>query len=509
MLNLKDLYHQSLIILIKNKQIMLVFCLLYLLLVLISFNIPLGFDDSYYLLVAKNLALKGFYGTNEAIFDPNIATGFPLIGTIALSFKLLTVGTLQVRIITIGYFIGLLASLFYLSKSNGLSTYKLAFSSIILYVIICLFSIKNYLYPVFNSFGEILSIFFFIISLIFIDKTYKHKTISYAILSGLFLGLSISTKYIMLVAAFSSFSASLIFLLTNKNKLKLFRLGATACLFMIIPELLFQTYHFLISGFNNFASELYNSMLHYKIIDQERYEFPQTGNNFYDHSYIFNLNHYVFFAPVVVFIFSSIVILYGFKKREYILLNLGIFVFTNYVWWFFISHNVLIMHLFLGTSILAYIFAFIILRIFQRILNKKVAKNKLYILLMLTILATFSQFSFSVFYSNLNFKSKSLYTKEQKNVADFVNKLSDSNLYYGKFDSAPEISFLTAKNFVHLYNKKNIEISTNLIDYKMANNYLITTSMRLRNDPVNYRNLIKTRCKQVVLKTYNYLICQL
>lgn len=158
---------------------------------------PTWMDEGVIVQTAKNLAERGIYGLqvtpDKFVSSGFVTTSYPVIYPIALSFKIFGVGILQARVVMVLFILAFcIVAYLLIRKSYGV---LVAFFSLALLVSFA---------PIYghgkNVLGEIPGLFFFLCFLLFVRKIEisGSSKILFFILTGIFAGLSMSTKPIYL-----------------------------------------------------------------------------------------------------------------------------------------------------------------------------------------------------------------------------------------------------------------------------------------------------------------------
>lgn len=482
---------------LKHKYLFLLYSILFFTLLAFSLIFPLGFDDSYNLQVSEHLVQNNQYATNFGIFDIQITTGFPVLLPIALIFKLFSIGIIQVRIVMILFFLSLLSGCFLLIKELGISDNKKAILCIILSFFIWLFTVENFFAHIFNALGEFPSLLFFVYSCIYLQKYTKGQKLKYAALSGILLGLAISTKYIMIAAALSIVLPMFAYAVYNK---KGFSGLITLISFLFIPEVLFQIYHFISVGYSRFITDWINMYSYYINLDSN-FGRSLPSEKLFTHLYALNQKGFQNIFPVVLLVGISYFIFVSYKSKKFVLLCLTLFAAINYIWWFFLSTNLWLRHLVMAEMVTGLIFSYMCILLLLKFKNSTTKRKVLVIPAILIFVGIVSTFSFQILAENLDIHFYLKLTNAQKTIARFIDLNRGANYYFPLSNQATEIAFLT--------NRKFFEKTTKPLPYKNNANYLIFTYTQLNLSPGTYSFFMKNYCKKIVIESFRYKLCRI
>ncbi len=472
------------------SYVFLLYLVLFTLLLLFSSFFPITFDDSYFMIVSRNLAQKGQYATDYVLFDPYITTGFTVIAPIALVFKLFSVGAMQGRIVSILYLLGFLTTLYLLPQHLGILTKRRSLLVPGIVIILALFTVPNFLLISFNTFGDIPSLFFYLMSLVLLFYFFRTKSLSTLFLTGILIGLSFSTKYIMVFCVISTLLSFVYAQIVNKDK------KSAKNLFILItgiaiPELIFRLYHFATVGPTRFFKDINYVLTVYKSLNKLTFVNHDTGSNLINHLsklQEYNLNSLSLLLVLIMVFFA---LFYFARKKNYILMNMSIFVGLTYFWWFFISPNALIRHLSVAIIVADTLFTIIIIKLIKTLLEPTGRKLSTFLLLILTIEIVFASTSSTVFLKyNISINTYINERNEQVDASEFIRHNAGNYYFSNKIYSIiPQLAFLADKKFKYFSGIAMLE--------KNSNNYLVLN----RNGKCNQN--------RTVLKTNTYTFCKL
>jgi 4-amino-4-deoxy-L-arabinose transferase-like glycosyltransferase len=208
---------------IEKRKNIIVFLVFALALFLIFFHFTdtprVWVDEGIFTNVAENVALHGQLGLQT---DPGsfsrigtfLSTNYPVIFSVAGSFKLLGVGLWQARLVMVTYMF-LLVICFYLFVKKRYGFYS-AISSVLLLISFAPFYGNGR--PVQ---GEVPGLFFLVLGALFLVylESSDFDSKKFAILSGLFLGLAAATKTLYLLLLVVALPLTLLFFIKKiKNK---------------------------------------------------------------------------------------------------------------------------------------------------------------------------------------------------------------------------------------------------------------------------------------------------
>ncbi len=488
---------------LRSSLIVFISLTAYFFFLFFSKNVPLSWDDSFFMLVSRNVAFIGHYGTMHKLFDPSITVGFPVILPTALIFKVLSMGPFQERLATCAYLVGFLNLVYFLPRKVRLLSVGEALLCLGLFVVLSFTNVANLLLLVFNAYGEIPALFFYFLALLYQNTFFLKRRYGYLILSGIFLGLSISTKYIMIFAAISSLMTCMMFFRLSWKKSFI----GVICLItgILIPVFAFEFYHLIRVGIPQYIVDVGDLVRYYGNVDLELFDIrPISQSNFLNHLHVLRVHGFNVIAPFLFVITSIYLIVASIKSKNYILVNICcMFVFV-FIYFFFISHNLLIRHL--SIAIIGFNFAvalFVVSRASK--IGVEISRKKGIAMFEFVILILFAALFSSpgIFKANTRIIDYQKAVGEQKKISAFISNSGVNNVYYDRYDRTPEIEFLSKKMFLWLPNRSKH------ISNGKTKDFLIMTQLRLRTDPDGYNRLKNQYCKRVLRQTYYYLVCRM
>ena len=172
-----------------------------------------SFDGALNAQVAANLLTNGHYGIgypNIHDFDHRIQTGPTVVLPVALSFALFGVGSDAAQLPSVVFFVLFLALVVcYAFRHAGAAGALLA---------VLLVLQTPQLVPIgVGVFGEIPALAFFLAALLLLDRFEESASFAAAAASGVFLGLSVLTKIVMLIPVVGVLLALLVGMVTRRN----------------------------------------------------------------------------------------------------------------------------------------------------------------------------------------------------------------------------------------------------------------------------------------------------
>lgn len=476
-------------LLFKNRFVILLY-LLFGTLLYVSSLLPLTFDDSVFMATAKNVS-QGNYSYRNIPFDPSVTTGFPVIIPTAIVYKLLSVGVIQARVISVFYVLCFLGTVYFLSTKLGITRIK-AFFVTFLTIILCLFTIPNVVLFSLTLYGDIPALFFYLLAHIVLIDYFKSRKLKLLFLTGLLAGLAFSTKYIMGVGLLGILTIFLIHELKTK-KMKLLLSLCIILLGMVLPELLYRAYHLFTVGIEQFIKDLNYVFFTYHAIDHA-YKLPPTSNTLINH--LIELKKFNFHSSFLLLVpFSAFLSLpYFIRSKKYIFISMIIFAASIYLWWAFISRNLALKHLSIATIVFNILLSLYIIVLASSLIKQRLKRLSVIILFGLVVGIAVFQTSISVFFNyNIPFKSYIAMRSEQNRVLEFVEGHPHATFYYIMSYSTPDLAFLSSKYFEHYESSTQIN--------KGRKNFLILS-----------RGALKVRScfpNPTVIRTYNFSICNL
>lgn len=219
----------------------------------------LSFDGAFNTQVAINLVSGKGYSTSYnsiKLHDPIVQTGPTVILPTALAFQIFGV-SFESALLVNGIYLTILflSVIYYLQNKINLKV------PYVLVAMILLFATPKLTEFGLGGYGEIPALTFFIISLIFYHDWHKKHRIFYLIMSGLFGGLSVLTKTVLLIMIPSFLFANFYF--TILEKIKLINWIKTALIWIITfitPIALFEFYKLISLGWQSY-SDLASNLL--------------------------------------------------------------------------------------------------------------------------------------------------------------------------------------------------------------------------------------------------------
>ena len=486
---MQDLLYPTLKVFKKHKLLIFFYFILFILLLSIALVLPFSFDDAVFMKTARNLATYGIY-SYAFPFDPIVTTGFPVIIPVSILYLIYPFNLLAGRIVPVLYFLLFVTVINILAQKLGF-TKKESIIISLLTILICLFTIPNFIITSLGVYGEIPALAFFLLSIICFLLFLKEKSVRLIFLCGLFAGLSFSTKYIMLFVL-PSILLVFIFASFKADKKKLIVFVTTLLLGMTIPELFFRLYHLTTVGYERFFEDIKNSFIYYQNLNNLSNLEASSGNIITDH--LLSLREFGIraYAPAAFFFFTGISLINAFKKKKYAFLVMLIFAILMYSRWLFFTHNTLLRHLLPGMVVFNFILATFFVDAGGRILTRR-RKNLLLLFISLTII-TVSQSSITIFLRyNIKINVYEKMSKDQYTIANFINSQDNAVFYHLPWYSAPEYSLLSGKTFQQYLPSTKLD--------KNKNNFLILTP----------KALTKRECypDKIAFYSYKFLICKL
>jgi hypothetical protein len=483
------------------KQNLNLFTILFLIALISSpflINYPMGFDGAYNLQIPKNINLHGQYATNIAPFDVLITTGFPVLGIITMFFLFFGISFISAKIAMFLFFLLLIYAI-YLIVNNSFNSRKLSIAAILFFFFLYMFKIPGAFTYIFEVIGEIPCFAFFILSLFFISNYFKSQN-NYLplILSGIFLGLAIETKIIMLLSIPSIMPIFFAYWNRNNNikfiKNILIFLGA-----LLIPFVFFFTLQITQLGFSGFIKNNSDAIQFIKNNsgsgvqkNVSRFDYFQKHITVTTNDLHISNFEWLFILLIVVFLFYRFTI-----KKNYTLLSIIIFFTTYSTWWFFFNGSFWTRHYIPGFLSLLILFSFTFVEICRFLETKKY--NLSFSLIAILILSI-NIAATTTFINNIDLNSLKKKSLMEKEVTSFIkNNLNKSDIYYRGWWQVPEISFYFRKPFFNIDTEK---LNNN------KKNILILTKLQKTLAPESYPmdNLL---CDKVIFSNDEYQICKI
>lgn len=426
------------------------------------------FNEGYQVQLALSLKENFIYQSKyepRKIADPEITVGFPQHYLQSIFFLIFGKRLESVRYFSSTIFILLLFLLYFYTKNILAPIYVFSF-----YLIASWFRNEISRYN-----GEILSTIFIILAIYFLDKFEKIKKNKDLLISGFFLSLAVTNKFISLITFFILFS---IYDLRLKDKIIFTLTVFTSYLltnFLIIINsylIKFRTLDGLFGFFAMYKMQFKHIILgnfnKINLFEQNFIEFIFMKIRHFEGGMINFIFFYILpqiflltqgFFPYSIFsLLALLKIFFTMFWRHYIIFLLVLFsliVKKMYKKWF----NILV-------------FIIIFFNIFQFLINKK-------------------NIFFQEIYSNNRSKNK------QKEIAKRIDKVQ-GNIYTNGYWQGPEISFYTKKNF-------RDRMAYNQINNK-NNNYLLTFSYQDGAWPFTDLNKL---CDDIIFCEKTYILCRL
>lgn len=155
------------------------------------------YDEGFYEQAAMNVAQRGIWGiqTSPESFASlgTVTAGFPLIGPVALAYKIFGIGVLQARAVMVIFILGLIATVFLFAKREY-GYYAALGSAALLTSYSALYGNGK------TVLGEVPGLFYFVCFLLFSNKWFRTGKKSDALFAGILFGLAISSKLSFLLA---------------------------------------------------------------------------------------------------------------------------------------------------------------------------------------------------------------------------------------------------------------------------------------------------------------------
>ncbi|MFA5830721.1 MAG: glycosyltransferase family 39 protein [Candidatus Paceibacterota bacterium] len=165
------------------------------------------YDEGYYTQIARNIALQGVWGIQEApgIFTSiaGVTAGYPLIAPVALSYKIFGIGVFSGRFVAAMYILAVvLMAYFFVRRLFGVPA-ALA-SGILLATFPVLYGGGK------SILGEVPAFFFLITALFFFERALELRKKTDIALAGIFLGVMASAKVTFLLAGLPAFGLAVL-----------------------------------------------------------------------------------------------------------------------------------------------------------------------------------------------------------------------------------------------------------------------------------------------------------
>lgn len=486
----------------KNILFFVVFGIFFALLFPFLYWYVPSFDGSYNLQIPKNLVLLHQYQTDKALFDVAITTGYPVLLPITLTFFVFGISIMGSKLVMFAFFISLLVGIFLVSKSVFESK-KIQWIIVFIFAFLFVWKIPGAMLYLFEVIGELPAISFLLLAFFFLSRYYKNTCngYEYLIISGLMLGFSVETKFIMLL----SLPAFLLLFFLESHKSSFKKVTKDFLILLIsafIPSLLFIVFQIsqsnvseFIQNKKEFVSFLKNNagsgvgMQSLSRIDIFLKHLEVTKNDLG----IVWVGWFGILLSLTYFLYWCV------RKKFFIGITLLLFLLTYSIWWFFINGSFWMRHF-----IPALVILFIILAMLIGIFIENLHKRKRVIFSIIAMFLLFFSLNFlkmDTLLSNFNITVyKYTYNTYEEAQFFFKRNLLTNDVYYRGWWQVPEISLFSKKPFLDL-NKTSIDVT--------RDNYFIMTSLEKSLAPETYLENI-TFCKgEYVFENDGYKICRI
>ena len=459
-------------------------------------SFPLDFDGAYNLQIPKNLFLKGFFGSNYESYDPLITTGYPVLIPIYFSFLMFGYSFLVVKFTMFSFYVLSLLCCYYITYKY---TNNILFSLLSLFILFiihhCLLT-SMHLYCL-GALGEVASFFYYLVAIILGLNFFSTNKLSCLLLSGIFLTLSYQSKTIMIFAVIAYLIAFIWLGLASKKIIKIHNLFIFI-LFFLIPIFLYNIIQLISLDYSDFINKQKQFIIILKSFGSGLNNKINLFQSLINHINIFNEQINIPF--LILFLLMIILLIYFLIKIKYhdidfIFLNLFIFSFIYFVWWFFINSTGWIRHFTQGILAIILLFILLIYDFFDRFFDNKKFRFGSYLFLIIS--------PFLLYINNPAVLKNNFYVSffkeqysRQLNISNFINnKLMTSKIYYYGWWQSPEISFLSQKTFL---NADRFSPDNNIDE----GNFLILTQIQKALDPNSYAYNLN-RCREIIYNDNN------
>lgn len=278
---------------------------------------PFSFDGAINAQVSKELVKNLRYATTYNrinYFDPRIQTGLPVLLPVAILFGLFGISFENGLIVNALYLVLLLLTvLFYLKYCLKIS------NGFILLFIFFFGGIPELFTYGFGLYGEIPTLFYFLLSVISLYFHHKNKKSIFLFYSGLSIGLGYLTKTVILISlpAFI-FVAIFDYFFSNRYRILVYLKNSLwVCFGFCIPILIFETYKLVSLGFSQYL-KWWNDQINVILMQAGvKSGFSDTNGlvakflNHYDQlAFFLQINKYLlgFLLLILLFLFLAILI---------------------------------------------------------------------------------------------------------------------------------------------------------------------------------------------------------
>lgn len=425
----------------KKALPILISLLGYAILLYLSQWFYIGFDDAYNLQLPQNLVRNGEFASNAGDqFDVVVTTGPAATLPVALSFWIFGISTLSIRLITVGFFIGSLTLFYYLLyNSNSHAAHSHRFGAILMLVLSYFALTPESLIYLYNLLGQIPAIFYFLLSLILLQRYLSHGSWKILALSGFVVGLTPHTKLTMVIAIISSLIVCALLLWHQQSPTtQRFKHFIGYILSIFLPTILYLLWQLIALGKTEFVQIQIGfwNFLTYRSPTAIQLSF---GDSLLRHLEL--LAGLGLFRLFVLGIFLSLFYFLwnAFQERSYARLNLQLFTMGYWVWWLFVDTAYEVRHLIAGIVALLFVLVW-------EFFNTK--KDPRLCRLLAGVLIVAILFFGKQFDGATDWKQFSRYTEQQQTFANAIQTQAPKQdiFYYGWFQS-PEMAFLTQQPF--------------------------------------------------------------
>jgi hypothetical protein len=513
--------------------VLVVFIFLIVKCVSVTLTSAFTFDGGMNVQVAENLVKNSQYATiydGNIKFDPKIQTGVTVIFPVALIFRFLGYSFTGGLAINAIYMIFLaLAITYYLKSCKNISFY---FISLFLLIFFGTPSIFNY---GFGLYGEIPTLFYFLVTLILIHKYEVTLNPKLIFLAGVSLGLGYLTKTVMLISVPAlAFMAIFDYLFKRRISMKgYFKRYALMLFGFLIPVSLFETYKFISLGYHAYyhwwSSQLISIMNQAGVTNLDMHAII---NKFYKHLDLFSsyvkvseitIQFLLFlllavFACILVYCINSIWRKKKFVKGEIFFSNdflvLLPVTLSYFGWWLLMTptQNAWYRRIIDGTIlfelcliILLFLLYQFVCKVIEKFINRDHPMYRLswysisILLLAGSLLLIFRSNNYKIAIYNTPLKTAAF------GAAEYIKNLPEDAEFFG-YDwwQAPVVAFASRIDIQNIFKRPDME-NVGILRKK----YFIVDNNNYAIDPQGFREVLGNYEHQLVFSMNNILIYKL
>lgn len=451
----------------------------------VAFTNIFSFDGGLNAQVAQNISSNFSYSSNYdggELFPSYVQTGIPVLLPVSFMFSIFGVTFESGLLINSLYLLLLFFSLlFYLKKCLQVNNFVILLFCILFYATRKLFVFG------FGLYGEVPTLFFIILSIIFLHLFEDSKKQRFLYWIGVSLGLGFLTKTVALISipAFIFYFIHR-FIISKQKSLKEHILNFTKFVIgFFIPILIFEIYRYFLMGnlfvYLKWWGTQINNILMQAGVKSGFEDSPNLISKIFTHLEILSISislHPIIILIILVLVVTFVILMDYFNKgindldRWNILQQKSVLVIfllsiSYFGWWLIITPTQKAWHrrIFNGTILLEICFTIIVFFFLERITeyfnHNKLKFNKFYVFLTLNGIRSLFLIFFLIYFFTSGNHVISFFPSQEKihyqEATTFISSLPEKSEFFG-FDwmQAPLVSFVSQKKIYDISFNSNI-----------------------------------------------------